>query len=81
MSFSDSTGIGVRIFKNKSIGYAYTEVLEENKISDCIERAISNSLVTNKEEYNFLPTESECKYKSSKIDKNTLFREDFLKFS
>ena len=81
LSFSDSTGIGVRIFKDKSIGYAYTEILEEKEIRDCIERAISNSLVTSKEEYNFLPKESEFKYKSNKIDKNILFREDFLKYS
>ncbi|MDY0027933.1 MAG: DNA gyrase modulator, partial [Candidatus Humimicrobiaceae bacterium] len=32
LSFSDSTGIGIRVFKDKSIGYAYTTVLEDSSI-------------------------------------------------
>jgi len=81
LSFSDSKGIGIRVFKNKSMGYAYTEVLDESKIRDCIERAILNSTVTSMEKYNYLPKESEFRYKRKKIDSNTIFKEDFLKFS
>jgi len=81
LSFSDSNGIGIRVFKNKSVGYAYTEVLDEGKIRDCIERAILNSAITSREKYNYLPKESEFRYKRKKIDSNAIFKEDFLRFS
>ena len=52
LSFSDSIGIGIRIFKDKSIGYAYTTVLDESSIEDCICKAVSNCKITGREDYN-----------------------------
>lgn len=81
LSFSDSSGIGVRVFKHGSVGYAYTAILDGDKVQQCIEKAIFNSKITNREEYNFLPRENEFRYKQKVIDDKVLFREDFLKFN
>ena len=62
LSFSDSTGIGIRIFKNNSIGYAYTAVLEEDAIRDTIKKALDNSKITKKDKLNYLPTKKDHKY-------------------
>lgn len=80
LSFSNSTGIGIRVFKGGSVGYAYTSSLEEGKILDCIERAVYNSKIASKDKYNFLPRESEFRYGKVTIDIDTLFKEDFLRF-
>ncbi len=79
LSFSDSTGIGIRIFKDRSIGYAYTAVLDSKNIEDCIEKAVSNSRITKKEDYNYLPKAEESRFKEKLIDDSVLFREDMLK--
>lgn len=79
LSFSDSTGIGIRIFKDHSIGYAYTAVLDENAIEDAIEKAIANSRITKKDPLNYLPTEKDYKYKIDKSDSAGLFDDNFLK--
>ncbi len=82
LSFSDSAGIGIRIFKDHSIGYAYTAVMEENAIEDAIGKAIANSAITKKDPLNYLPTEKDHRYKKKdKQDSNMLFDEDFLRFS
>jgi len=81
LTFSDSIGIGIRIFNDKSIGYAYTTVLEEDSIEDCIERAVYNSRVTAKEEYNFLPSAEETAIKEKLISDDLLFRESLLEYS
>lgn len=80
LSFSDSIGIGIRVFKDKSIGYAYTTVLGENSIENCIQKAVSNSKITGKEEYNYLPKNEEIVLKDKLIDNNSLFHENFLDY-
>ena len=77
LSFSDSIGLGVRVFRNKAIGYAYTAVLEENKIDDCIDKAILNSGITKSEENNYLPEPEEFMYKKKYIDDRALYDPDF----
>jgi PmbA protein len=79
LSFSDSIGLGIRIFKDRSIGYAYTSVLDAKSIEDCIGKAVSNSKITKKEDYNYLPRKEEFKFKEKLIDDSVLFREDMLK--
>ncbi len=80
LSFSDSIGMGIRIFKDRSVGYAYTTVLDEKIIEDCIDRAISNSRVTKKEEFNYLPRKEEFKFKKKSTDDSKLFKEDLLDY-
>ncbi len=80
LSFSDSIGIGIRIFKDKSVGYAYTTVLGDNSIEDCIKKAVSNSEITGKEEYNYLPVEEEYAHKRKLISDELLFRENLLDY-
>jgi len=81
LSFSDSIGVGIRIFKDRSIGYAYTTVLEENSIEDCIGNAVANARITSSEEYNYLPVEEETVNKKKLIDDRALFHENFLDYS
>jgi PmbA protein len=81
LTFSDSTGIGIRVFRDKSIGYAYTTILEDRSIEDCIQKAVSNSRITEKDEYNYLPEEKEIVLKNKLIDDSLLFKENFLDYS
>lgn len=78
MSFSDSTGIGIRIFKDDSIGYAYTAVLDEKAIKDTIDKAAANSLITKKDELNYLPTGDDQRYKKILVREDSLFKESFF---
>ncbi len=77
LSFSDSIGLGVRIFKDKAIGYAYTAVLEENSIDDCVRKAILNSGMTKSEDNNYLPEPEDSMYKKKYIDNKALYDPDF----
>ena len=81
LSFSDSKGIGIRVFKDGRMGYSYTSMLEEEKIRQCIEKAIINSRITAKDNFNSLPKESEFKYKKNNFDRKVLFSEKFSKYS
>ena len=81
LSFSDSIGLGVRVFRNKAIGYAYTAVLEENRIDDCIKKAILNSRITKSEENNYLPEPEESIYKKKYIGNKDLYDPAFNDYS
>lgn len=81
LSFSDSIGLGVRIFKDKAIGYAYTAVLEENSIDDCVRKAILNSEMTKSEENNYLPEPEDSMYKKKYIDNSALYDPDFNNYN
>jgi len=81
LSFSDSTGIGIRVFKDDSIGYAYTAVLEEDAIRDTIKKALDNSKITKKDKQNYLPTKKDYKYSKNQVDKKLLFDRDYLEVS
>jgi len=80
LSYSDSKGIGIRIFKDKKIGYSYTTSLEENKIKDCIEKAILNSKITYPENINGLPLENEFRYSKDNEIQKYIYDENFFKF-
>lgn len=82
LSHSDSNGIGIRVFKDKRVGYAWTNSFDENKILDCIEKAILNAKITKADELNGLPHTYESKYSSNNADilKN-LFDESFFDIS
>jgi len=81
LSFSDSTGIGIRVFKDGSIGYAYTAVLEDDVIRDTIKKALDNSKITKRDKLNYLPTKKDHKYSKNQVDKKLLFDRDYLKVS
>jgi PmbA protein len=78
LSFSDSTGIGIRVFKDHSIGYAYTAVPGGKAIAHTIEKAIANSLITKKDELHYLPTGDDQRYRKMVLKKGMLFKESFL---
>ncbi|MBN1298459.1 MAG: TldD/PmbA family protein [Actinobacteria bacterium] len=81
LSFSDTKGLGIRIFKNGRIGYSYTSNLEDSEIKECIERAADNSEVSTEDIYNYLPEESEFFYPKEIVDRKCLFSEKFNDFS
>ena len=80
LSFAETKGLGIRIFKDKRVGYSYTSILDENNIEKCIDKAFYNSKITFQEEFNYLPLESEFKNSKGIIDKKILFSEDFFNF-
>ncbi len=80
LSFAETKGLGIRIFKDKRVGYSYTSILDEYNIEKCIDRAFSNSKITFQDEFNYLPLESEFKNSKGIIDKKILFSEDFFNF-
>jgi len=80
LTFAETKGLGIRIFKDKRVGYSYTSILDEYNIDKCIDRAFSNSKITFQEEFNYLPLESEFKNSKGIIDKKILFSEDFFNF-
>jgi PmbA protein len=79
LSYSDSKGVGIRVFKEKSIGYAYTNSFEDNKLIDCIEKAILNSKITSKEEINGLPSKNEYKYPDAPDINKYMYNDGFFK--
>lgn len=81
LSYSNSKGIGIRIIKDKKIGYAYSTSFEENKINDCIKKAILNSKVTASEEINGLPVINEFRYREKSDIEKFLYNENFFKAS
>jgi len=78
LSFSDATGIGIRVFKNGSVGYAYTAVLDGDAVQETIKKAIANSQLTKKDRFNFLPTEDDQRYAKNVISQDALFDKEFL---
>ncbi len=81
LSFADTSGIGIRIFKNKRVGYSYTSNLEKDALELSVNKAIENALVSNKDDNNYLPKEEEFLYDFKKIDLKSLYSENFSKFS
>jgi PmbA protein len=81
LSYSDSKGVGIRVFKEKSIGYDYTNSLEESRLIGCIEKAVSNSKTTSKEDINGLPARSEYKYPDAADISQQIYNEEFFKVS
>ncbi|MCE5330291.1 TldD/PmbA family protein [bacterium] len=79
LSYSDSKGVGIRVFKEKKIGYSYSTSFEENNIKDCIEKAILNSKITVEEDINGLPLRNEYKYTQKPEIEKYLYNEDFFK--
>jgi len=80
LSFAETKGLGIRIFKDKRVGHSYTSILDEYNVERCIDRAFSNSKITFQDEFNYLPLESEFKNSKGLIDKKILFSEDFFNF-
>ncbi len=81
LSFSDSSGIGIRIIKKGSIGYAFTSFMDDKKISECIEKAALNAQITSSEDLNLLPKEKDYLYKKKNMDGTLLYEGEFEKYS
>jgi PmbA protein len=81
LTFAETKGLGIRIFKDKRVGYSYTSILDKTNIEKCIDKAFYNSKITFQEEFNYLPLESEFKNSKGTIDKKILFSEDFFNFN
>ncbi len=81
LSFSDSTGIGIRVFRDHSVGYAYTAVMERGAIIDAIENAVANSKVTGKDPLKYLPAEGDSSIDEGRLKTGDLFDRSFLDVS
>ncbi len=80
LSLSDSKGIGIRVFKNRAIGYSYTSILDDSNIFNCIESAIENTKITSREKLNALPEKKEFLYSKKSIDDDFLVGKNYFKF-
>ncbi len=81
LSFADTKGIGFRVFRDQRMGYAYTSNLSDFAIDSCIEKAIENSKVTNREEYNYLPLQTEFMHGGTAFNRDILYAPEFTDFS
>ncbi|HDJ89537.1 MAG TPA: TldD/PmbA family protein, partial [Thermoprotei archaeon] len=50
-SISSRSGIGVRIFKNKSIGFSFTEDFSEKSLENVVKKAVAIASIRKKEEF------------------------------
>ncbi len=81
LSFSETKGIGFRVFKDNKVGYAYTSNIHEHEIDKCIIKAIENSRITTRDENNYLPGPQDYNYPAGKTDRASLFSDKFLDFT
>jgi PmbA protein len=81
LSFSDSTGIGIRVFRDHSVGYACTSVMEEGAVRDAVEKAIANSEVTGRDLLKYLPTARDFRISGRLLKNRDLFDGGFLDVS
>jgi len=57
----EDIGIGIRVIKDKKLGFAYTSEFDETVLEDTINQAIANAKNTQADEYNFLPNHQDTK--------------------
>ncbi len=81
LSHSDTSGVGIRIFKDKKAGYAWINSFEDSKIKDCIDKAVLNARASGADEYNGIPQEKESRYVLNKNIENFLYSESFNEYS
>lgn len=80
LSSSDSAGLGVRVFKDKAMGYAYTAVLEDAVIEDTIEKSIANSSVSKRDQFNYLPEPGDFRFSLPEMGEGDLFDSRFMEY-
>jgi len=81
LSFSDTKGIGIRIFKEGKTGYAYTSNLEENEIISCIGKAVENAAISTYDIFNYLPSQKDYLYPGDTVNRKALFSGNFGNFT
>jgi len=81
LSHSDTSGVGIRLFKDKKMGYAWVNSFDEGKVKDCIEKAILNSKASDADEFNGLPGENEGRYSYDNNIAKFIYSDDFFKYS
>jgi PmbA protein len=59
------TGYGIRIIKNKKLGFAYSSDIDESAIEETIDQAISNANNSESDQYHKLPDNAAAQEKSS----------------
>lgn len=76
-------GIGIRVYKNKSLGFSSVNSFDENKINTAMENAVSLANVSIRDEYNELPEPTEINYVKGLYDKSVegFSLEDAVKFA
>lgn len=55
MKVAEDCGLGVRVFKEGRMGFAYTSDLNSGAVEEIIRQALANSESTSPDEYNFMP--------------------------
>ncbi|MEC9488061.1 MAG: TldD/PmbA family protein [Halanaerobium sp.] len=65
----DYKGVGIRVIKEGSVGFASTNVLEESELAAALERALAIAAVTPADPHNVLPEREELSYVPGLVDK------------
>lgn len=55
IKLAEERGIGIRAYKNHSMGFAFTTDLDETALNKILNQAINNSKYTSRDQYNILP--------------------------
>ena len=55
LKLAEDRGLGVRVFKNGRVGFAYTSNLGNSAVDEIIRQALANSDKTSPDEFNFMP--------------------------
>lgn len=55
LKLAEDRGLGVRVFKNGQVGFAYTSNLGNSAVDEIIRQALANSDKTSPDEFNFMP--------------------------
>lgn len=55
LKLAEDRGLGVRVFRNCRIGFAYTSDLGQTAVDEIINQALANSDKTSPDEYNYMP--------------------------
>jgi len=69
VDIKDETGLGLRIFSGKKLGFSYTTELSDYAIDQAAEKAIENSRYSEEDENNSLPHPAEQQKKLALSDK------------
>lgn len=55
MKLAEQQGVGIRVFRNQKLGFAFTSDLSDSALDQAVQQAVANSESTEKDQYHMLP--------------------------
>ncbi len=66
---AESSGMGVRVFRDGRMGFAYTSVLSDTGVEQACRKALGNTMITGPDEYNGLSAPQDVPYVEVPFDR------------